>query len=360
MTRERSDSLRILAVADVWQGSNAYAFVRAFRRMGHSVAVVPPENFVPGAWTRKPLRALRRALEPVFVREYAEALVAEARHLRPDLFFVFKGRYVTPEAIRAIRDLGAVAINFYPDVSFMSQGRYLPRALPAYDWVFTTKTFGLADLERTLGVRTASFMPHGYDPEVHRPLALSRDDVERYACDVSFVGTWSVKKSATVARVAEALPEARFRVWGSQWERAGDALGSRVEGRHVLGVEYAKALVASKVNLAILSEAWPGASSGDRITSRTFHIPATGAFMLHERTDELARYFTEDVECAAFDGVDEMVERIRRYLGDPAARERVAAAGLRRSVESGYSIDDRARGVLDKFFELRSERGARR
>src|SRR5438552_775539 len=122
-------ALRILAVADTWEGSNAYAYVRAFRRLGHSVRVVPAENYIPGFWGRRLLRAWRRLFEPVLVREYAEALAAEALALEPHLFFVFKGRYVTPPALRVIRAAGAVCVNFYPDVSFLAHGRYLPQTL---------------------------------------------------------------------------------------------------------------------------------------------------------------------------------------------------------------------------------------
>lgn len=348
--------LRILAVADVWQGSNAYAFVRSFRRMGHSVVVVPPENYVPGAWTRKPLRALRRLLEPFFVREYSEALVAEARHLRPHLFFVFKGRYVTAETVREVRALGACAVNFYPDVSFLAHGRYLPMALPVYDWVFTTKRFGLEDMASHLGVRTASFLPHGYDPEVHAPWCLDDEDRERYACDVSFIGTWSPKKQSLLEHLAVRMPGLRMRVWGSQWEGARGSLGARVEGRHVLGVEYAKALRASAVNVAILSEARTGASSGDAITSRTFHIPATGAFMLHERTDEFLEYFREGTQCGCFGDAGELVSKVAYYLEHAAEREAIAEAGRRRCLESGFSVEHRAAEILSKVAELRQGR----
>jgi glycosyltransferase involved in cell wall biosynthesis len=346
--------LRILAVADVWHGSNAYAFVRAFRRMGHSVSVVAPENYVPGAWRSPALRALRRALEPLLVREYAAALVEEARRLRPHVFFVFKGRYVAPEAVAAVREAGAVAINFYPDVSFLAHGKYIPRALPLYDWVFTTKTFGRADMERELGIRTASFLPHGYDPDVHGPVELGDTDREVYECDAAFVGTWSPKKQRLLEHVAERLPDLRLNVWGSQWEAAAASLGPRVKGCHVLGTEYAKALVGSRVNLAILSESRAGASSGDKITSRTFHIPATGAFMLHERTDELAEYFREGAECACFGDADELVEKVAHYLEHDEERRSIAAAGRLRCLESGYSVDARARAVLAKAVALRA------
>jgi spore maturation protein CgeB len=285
--------------------------------------------------------------------------VAEARRLRPHLFFVFKGRYVAPEAVERVRELGATAVNFYPDVSFTAHGPYIPRALAKYDWVFTTKTFGVDDMARTLGVRNASFMPHGYDREVHRPIRLGAEDRAKYACDVSFVGTWSPKKQRFLERLADLLPDLRVRVWGSQWGPARATLGSRVEGVHVLGDEYAKALVASRVNLAILSEARAGASSGDLITSRTFHIPATGAFMLHERTPELLERFDEGAECACFSTAEEAAEKVRYYLANEGERLAVAAAGLRRCETSGYSIDRRAADVLARVAELRGGAGAR-
>ncbi len=36
---------------------------------------------------------------------------------------------------------------WWPDVSFFAHGPSIPRAVPHYDWIFTTKSFGLADLE---------------------------------------------------------------------------------------------------------------------------------------------------------------------------------------------------------------------
>jgi glycosyltransferase involved in cell wall biosynthesis len=349
------EPLRILTVSELWPGSNGYAYVRAFRRAGHSVWVVPSERVVPSAWTSVPLRVLRRLLEPALVREYNRLLVEEARRLKPHLFFVFKGRWVTPQALRAIREFGAVMINLYPDVSFMAHGSYLPKALPLYDWIFQTKTFGLEDLRRHLQVTNASFLPHSFDPEVHRPVALDEYDRRVYECDVSFVGTWSPKKQRFLEHVARELPAADLRVWGEQWEKAQQSVVcDRWQGRGTHGVEYAKALVASKINLAILSEARTGASSGDLTTSRTFQIPATGAFMLHERTAELAQYFTEGDECGCFDAPDELVNKIKHYLAHAGERRRLAAAGHERALQSGYSVDNQAQSVLDKFAALRA------
>lgn len=345
--------MRILAVADLWYGSDGYAWLRAFRRRGHSVQVVDQARFIPNQWRRMPLRALRRALEPLLVREYEKRLISEAADLTPDVFFVFKGRYVTAAAVRAIRAGGAAAINVYPDVSFMVHGRHLPLALPEYDWIFQTKRFGIADLDRLLGVRCASYLPPAFDPDVHRPVELDARDHQKYDCDVSFVGTWSPKKADVLRAVCRAIPELRIRIWGGQWRAQAPDLAPWVEGQWVRGLEFPKALLASRINLAVLAEIWPGASSGDRITARTFHIPATGAFMLHERTDEFLEYFDEDRECGCFGSPEELIEKIRYYLPREQERRAIAAAGLRRACESGYAVDCRVDAIFEQLRRLR-------
>jgi hypothetical protein len=352
-----SSRLRILAVAETWHGANSNSFVRAFQRAGHSVEVVAEEWFVAAGWRSTPMRAVRRLLGRAIVREFNDSLVRKAKALQPHLLFVFKGFMVTPEALRAARDQGAVAINVWPDVSFTVHGPNVPRALPLYDWVFTTKTFGLRDMERALGIRSASFLPHAFDPECHRPMALDDRDRARFACDACFIGTWSPKKQELLASVRARLPAVRLKVWGDQWERAVDALGSSLAQQPVFGAEYAKAISASRINLGILSEVREGASSGDLITSRTFHIPGTGGFMLHERTDEVRHYFDEGRECAMFGDADELVAKIAYYLAHEDERRRVSEAGHRRCLASGYSYDDRAATVIAKTRELRAGRG---
>lgn len=349
------EPLRILAASAVWEGSDAYAYVKAFRRAGHSVAVFDPDQFVPSGWRRPWLRALRRMMEPALVREYNEALVAAASSLQPHVFFVFKGRYVTAATVRTLRASSATAVNVYPDVSFLVHGRYLPRALPHYDWIFQTKRFGIRDLARHLGVTTTSFFPHAYDPDVHRPVVLGEEDRTIYGCDISFVGTWSAKKADVLRAVCRAFPELQIRIWGGGWDAAPD-LRRWVQGRWVRGLEFAKALVGSKINIAVLAEAWKGASEGDQITSRTFQIPATGAFMLHERTSEFLEYFDEGHECACFGSTAELVEKIRYYLPREVERLRIAACGRDRVRRSGHSVDARAAAVIEKVRDLRGAR----
>lgn len=351
--------MRIVSVLDTWEGSNSYAFLRALRRLGHSVVNVDPSTFAPSGWSGRPLRGVRRALEPPIVRQLTDRIVTECRALEPDMLFVYKGRYVTRQAVDGARATGAIALNYYPDVSFLAHGRYLPAALPTYDWIFTTKSFGVADMERVLGVRHAEFLPHGFDPEVHAPIEVDHIDRHRYACEVSFIGTWSPKKQQLLESLVRALPDITLRIWGAQWGNAAKTLERWTEGRGVLGREYAKAIVCSDINLGLLSESRKGASSGDLITSRTFHIPATASFMLHERTPELLASFVESAECAAFEGSEELIEQVRRYRSLSAERTTIGARARERCLRSGYSIEERAMVVLRRAEELRGVRATR-
>lgn len=345
------DALRILAVSALWQGGNDYAFVRAFRRMGHSVRAVSEREYLP-SWRSRLLRLARRLMHGRIVEEYNQALLREARMLRPDLLFVFKGALIKCDTLRAIREMGTICIQYYPDVSFRTHGPYLPKALPEYDWIFSTKSFGLKDMAEQLSLTHCSFLPHAFDPETHVPMICSEFDAERYACDVSFIGNHSPKKQKVLEDLQKVMPDLSLKVWGSA---AWKVLPDLYQNQPVLGREYAKAITLSKINIALLSEQRHGASSGDLITARTFEVPGVGGFMLHERTDEAEEHFEDGEECALFTDQDDMIDKIRYYLAHDDERRIIAAAGRQRCLDSGYSTDDRARVILAKYHELCSQ-----
>jgi spore maturation protein CgeB len=342
-----SNSYRILCIGETWRGSDAKAAFDALSRLGHEVQIIDEWHFVPLRWRSVFLRGLRKLLSPLLVRQLTRAATESIRFFRPDLLFVFKGRWVHEQILRSANAAGVFSINVYPDVSFTIHGPNLPRALPHYDRIFNTKSYGIADMKERLGAVNVTLLPPGFDPSLHRPVALRADERTHFECDVAFVGTWSPKKEAMLSALKTKLPQVRVRIWGCQWERRGvHNLDGCVEGREVTGDEYVKAICGSKICLGLLSEIRSGASSGDLITARTFQIPACGAFMLHERNEEVADYFQENVEVGYFSDVDEMVARISYFLEHDSHRIAVALAGRSRALRDDYSIDGRLKIVL--------------
>jgi spore maturation protein CgeB len=230
--------------------------------------------------------------------------------------------------------------------------------LPHYDWILTTKSYGVADLARELGVVRASFLPHCYDPETHFPALLDVEEARLYGCDSAFVGSWSPKKEQLLRIARERLPRLAMKIWGNGWERATTLAGATMR-RPVLGREYAKAIAGAKIDIALLTHAMGEASSGDLTTTRTFEIPAIGGFMLHERTAEAQSLFAEGRDCAMFGDGAELAEKIAYYLARPQERLAIARVGHARCLADGHSADDRAASVIAKARELMAERGAR-
>jgi spore maturation protein CgeB len=337
---------RILCIGETWYGSDARAAFAAFRRLGHSVHVLDESSYVSTQWQSTLAKGLRKIFRPLFVNELKRGATSFVLHFKPDCLFVFKGNWVHPEIVSLCRREKIASVNYYPDVSFLTHGSYIPKALPLYDHVFTTKSYGLEDMKREIGVHRSSFLPPGYDPDLHRPLILNEGDRKRYACDVVFIGTWSPKKERLLALLSTSLPMLRVKIWGCQWNKSSsDVLAESIMGAEVTGDEYTKAICGASICLGLLSEAGGGASSGDLITARTFQIPACGAFMLHERNAEVLDYFSEGKEADFFDSPDELAAKVRYYLEHPAERQDVAQAGFSRSLKDDYSIDARMKVV---------------
>lgn len=343
--------MRVFSVGPLWRGSNAGGLFRALSRAGCLQEVADEFYYISLRSKEKRTKVAERLIRPWQENEFNNAIRSGINTFRPDILFIYKGAFVQPETLKWARSQGCKLALFYPDVSTTFHGGNIPGSIPLYDLIFTTKTFGITDMKEKYGVRNAVFIPHGYDPEIHRPIQISHEEQEIFGCDASFIGTWSPKKEKWLAHLKESLPELNLKIWGDQWGKASaSVIQSSIQGRSILGDLYAVAIQCSTINLGILSEKVSGASSGDLITSRTFHIPGANGFMLHERNEESVLYFNEGEECGFFDGAEELVQKVRQYLADPAKRERMKEAGYERA-QRDHSLDARAATVLAHFKE---------
>jgi spore maturation protein CgeB len=260
------------------------------------------------------------------------------------VLWIDKGLTITAATLREvrIRQPGCRILGFSPDDMYQrhNQSPQFRAHLPLYDCFFTTKSFGVAEL-RAIGCPRVAFQDNGYDPHTHRPLTLSADERARYGGPVGFVGSWEAARAASVSRLAAAgVP---VRVWGNtRWGgRYRPHPQLRVEARALHGIDYARALNAFDINLCFLRKL-----NRDRQTTRSVEIPACGAFMLAERTDEHQQLFREGVEAEFFGSDDELLDKVRYYLDHPEARRRIAAAGRERCERGRYSYRERIRDML--------------
>lgn len=344
--------MNILTIGPLWRGSNAGGLFKAFSRLGVRIEVIDEFYYISLRSKNKFLKVFERLLRNFQCKEFNNTIIDNVIKFKPDVLFVYKGAFVFPETLREAKRRGCKLVLFYPDVSMTAHGSNIPSSIPLYNKIFTTKTFGIQDLKQKFQVNNASFIPHGFDPEIHRKLIIHQSDIDRVGCDVSFIGTWSPKKEKFLCVIKENCPEINLKIWGEKWNNIQNSiLKSSIQNSVVAGDLYAVAIQCSKINLGILSERIEGASNGDLITSRTFHIPACSGFMLHEKNEESVQYFIENKEAVFFENETDLISKIKYYLIHEQERNVIKEEGYKRAI-SEHALDNRVKQILEKINEL--------
>lgn len=343
---------RILCIGNQWRGADDGSLFKAFSRRGHLISIVDDKMFIPDEVTSFLSKVVKKSGRRFFIKDFNMNIIQLLELFNPDLVIVYKGASVYPETLMAVKQKGIPVICIYPDVSLFDHGSLIPRSIPFYDHIFTTKSFGLADLKNKFGYTNATLIQHCVDPDIHRKLTIN-DVPGELLCEASFIGTYSPKKDRIMSDLIKTCPSNEIKIWGNGWHRSSSVQTAGAwQQKVILGDLYALAIVGSSINIAILSEQRTGASSGDLITARTFHIPGAGGFMLHERTEEFAELFREGIEADAFSDSFELKDKVGYYLTHEEQRRKIALAGHQLVMEK-HTSDHRSSQIIDKLINLK-------
>lgn len=285
------------------------------------------------------------------VAAFNRLLTDHARAGGFDAVFVDKGVWIWPGTMRALKAAArwGVAVHFTPDAQFLeNRSRHFFRALPDYDLAITTKTFEI-DAYRAAGAPEVKLLLQGHGRHL-APVDPANIPVPLRS-EVAFVGHCQPAYAAFLESLLARVPLA---IWGPGWVRHAQRhawAGGVVRGDGIYGPDYPRVLAGAKIALGLLSKRIP-----ETTTTRSFEIPACGTMLLAERTDDHKALFEEGVEAEFFDSVEECADKAQFYLADDAARERIAAAGLRRCHASGYSTQAQFKAVVDWIYDWQSHR----
>ena len=108
----------------------------------------------------------------------------------------------------------------------------------------------------------------------------------------------------------------------------------------MFGEAYGRVLSGAWVGLGSMSKRFP-----EMHTTRTFEIPASGAVLATERSEETGAFFGED-EVLFYRDHRELAERVRELFERPEVMERLAAKGMERVRRDGRDYPAVLRGVL--------------
>ena len=299
------------------------------------------------------------------VEAFNSSVQQAAKAIRPDFVWCDRQESLSRHTIEEIRKGGATAIHFTPDPYFsvgLKRTRCLDRAMSAYDILLYCKRYEAAEYGALSS--DSVYMPLGYCDEAHFAQPRSALEAEY---PVTFVGAWESRRQEALEYLqqrAGVFP----RISGPGWATTSGRFASfrrrvsrlRVEGVRVAlqspssrvlrselmndgvyGDDYRNLLNRSALALGFLRKAWP-----DEHTTRTFEIPAAGAMLLSDRSDEHLELFEEGSEAEFFECNEELLDKVKFYTSNARARDRIAAAGNRRCQSGGYSYAARIHQAL--------------
>lgn len=351
--------LSILYIGNA-DGGTCKARRKALEDLGNGLQVVTLDDHI-GFCRSLSYSVYGRLLVGPPVSKFNRTILTTAKNSHFDWVWVDKGILIFPEVIKELRAKGLFLIHHMTD-DFMNPKqwlsyRYYKRALLDYHVHLTSNTYNVHEL-KDRGVEFPIQTYLGFDPELCRSVGSPPLPREEYRADVAFVGFWRKHLDKFILPLIH--NGFKVRLWGTRWNLSPNRRAFR--GSAMFGgvpdEDYAAVYASAKIALCFLNHENRNTSTG-----RSFEIPAIGTFMLAERTEEHARFYTEGQEAEFFDSPEELLQKAEYYLSHDDQRERIAKAGQQRAFSAGYSYYDRIsqdlKNIMPIYESFRNSSGRR-
>lgn len=271
---------------------------------------------------------------------------------KPDLVFLIKAENIYFKTLKNIKTkFNTLLVNFYPDNPFVfwngNSNSDVLKSLPLYD-CFLIWSKMLMPLLETAGCKNVFYFPFAYESEL---FDWGNLNVGKYENGVCFIGTWEIEREKWLTQICEKSPNLKLAIWGNMWDEnlsKNSILRNFFKGRAIYAREMIKEFQASKIVLNFIRR--------QNFTShnmKTFEIPASGSFMLTQRTDEQANFlFKEDENIECFDNIDELIDKIKIYLINDKLRKSIAKKSFE-NVQK-YQIDNVLKNFMEYFITMKA------
>jgi spore maturation protein CgeB len=264
-----------------------------------------------------------RGKYPSQLGRFSKKIVQECYNFQPELILASGIAPINPQALIHIGKRGIKRINFLTDDPW-NPSHYAPwflKALPYYDIIFSPRRSNIDDIIQA-GCHNVQYLPFGYDPELfYSPIEPSKQltnsgEQSQYIGDVVFAGGADQERVAYISALIRS--GIKVNLYGAYWERYPE---TKTHTRGIADTQTLRfAIKGAKISLCLVRKA-----NRDGHCMRTFEVPAVGACMLTEDTQEHREIFGEEGKAVVyFKTISEMVEKARWLLNNDIERQRLA------------------------------------
>jgi len=347
--------MKILVVGDGHSAIHEVAVIAAFRKLGHQVESFYWKDYfnsinpIVGLWRRAQNKFL---IGPAF-NKLNQNLISKAVDFEPKLIFIYRGTHIKPSTIVKLKQaLPDCKIFGYNNDNPFAAGhpfwiwRHFLKSVPIYDLVFAYRKHNMDDLIK-FGAKRVELLRSWFLPELHR---CSIEKKYPYKSDCVFVGHYEKDGRA---ECLEALLSSGVQVQlfgpyrglkNSGWYapiQKSESLKTLLPVSYLVGKDYTDAVKSAPIALCFLSKL-----NRDTYTRRCFEIPAIGAALFSEYSDDLASIFIEDKEAVFFKNKYELVAKVKYYLSNRDKLDMLRVRGQQRVIKDGHDIYTRLDAVI--------------
>ena len=315
-------------------------FLRAAGPMGLDLQVAyssPAPQFSP-SMTRKRGKVFYRLADRRswewwgFQRQLLEQIKAHP----PQLVLVTGILPLSPAVFQAIHERGGQIVNYLTDDPWnpIHRRRCFLGNLPHYDHIFSTKQ-ALRQRLKAAGVRSTSWLPFAYDPELHHP----PQQPTSAGADVLFVGTGAEERLPWLNAISN-LSGVSCQLHGNNWDRYPTPGWQRDDA--VTGEAYCNAIGSARIVLGMLRQA-----NGDLSTDRSYEIGAIGGCGLYQNSSEHRALLPGYPDEGFFSNPEELRARVTHLLAHPELQRRLRQLGSEALRSEDHTYGARLRSILD-------------
>ncbi len=283
----------------------------------------------------------------LFLNEENSRYLNEIKKFKPNIILVIKGETVFPETLKKIKKtLGIPCMSYIWDSPFFTytgktadiyRKNNFAEGMDLYEHIFIYDPYYVEELKKS-GLRELSYLPLATDTDQYRKVTLNENENNEYDFDISFVG------SPFPARIEifEKLRDFKLGVFGDGWREMykNKNLPAYYKG-NATGEKVLKIYSGSKIVLNIHD---PEAKHS--VNTRTFDIPASGAFELTDYKPEIEKLFNIGEEMVCYKDIPDLLKLAGYYLNNPSERQRIAENGKKR-IFGGHTWRHRVKEMIE-------------
>ncbi len=264
-------------------------------------------------------------------------LVGICRDKRPDILFVNKGMIVSIDTLEKVKKMGIKTANWFLENTYgQNYFSWFLENYHHYDYYFCNDTRLFNEFSGKTSTKFYN-IPVAVDPDYYKVGPLTPEEIEKYSCDVCFVGAFDKKRERILKKIND-MGGINIKIFGWEgWKKS--SLAHLYHGPLTVN-EMAKLFSCAKICMNANVE--PVING---LNMKNLEIPVSGGFQISDHPKDIDDFFKVGEEIIVYNNEDEIPGLVRFYLDNKDARNKIIEAGRKR-ILAEHTLSNRIREIL--------------